>query len=137
MLVQSAADVLARLELKVREMIRLKNREDVETAPLEVTTSSSDVSDEEQFFFTQPDSEDETAKQTLETKEKSWEKAMEWVAHEEPFSMKPNIKEFINIDGNITSYSINGIKANARITSKTRCHSSLEKFQTQSIWQAI
>ena len=29
--------------------------------------------------------------------------------------MKPSIKQFTKIDGNTTSYSINGIKANARI----------------------
>ena len=29
--------------------------------------------------------------------------------------MKPSIKEFTKIDGNTTSYSINGIKASARI----------------------
>ena len=29
--------------------------------------------------------------------------------------MKPSIREFTKIDGNTTSYSINGIKANARI----------------------
>ena len=29
--------------------------------------------------------------------------------------MKPSIKEFTKIDGNTTSYSIHGIKANARI----------------------
>ena len=29
--------------------------------------------------------------------------------------MKPSIKEFTEIDGNTTSYSINGFKANARI----------------------
>ena len=34
---------------------------------------------------------------------------------EEPCSMKPSIKEITKIDGNTTSYSIHGIKANARI----------------------
>ena len=66
--VNSAADFLLRLEVKVTEKIRLKIREDVQTTPLEVTTSSSDVADEEQFFFTQADGEDETEKQTLERK---------------------------------------------------------------------
>ena len=32
--------------------------------------------------------------------------------------MKPNNKEFTKIDGNTTSYSINGIKASARIRVK-------------------
>ena len=51
--VNAAADFLSRLELKVTEKIRLKIREDIQTTPIEVTTSSSDVADEEQFFFTQ------------------------------------------------------------------------------------
>ena len=58
--VNTAADFLSRLELKVTERIRLKITEDVQTTPLEVTTSSSDVADEDQFFFTQTDGEDET-----------------------------------------------------------------------------
>ena len=53
--VNTAADFLSRLELKVTEKIRLKIREDVQTTPIEVTTSSSDVADEAQLFFTQAD----------------------------------------------------------------------------------
>ena len=101
--------------MKVTEKIRLKIREDVQTTPIGVTTSSSDVADEEQFFLTQTDGEAETEEQTLERKEQPQKKATEWVAHEEPSSMKPSIKEFTKIDGNATSYSIHGIKANARI----------------------
>ena len=58
--VKTAADFLSRLELKVTEKIRLKIREDIQTTPLEVTTSSADVADEEQFFFAQADGETET-----------------------------------------------------------------------------
>ena len=50
--VNTAADFLSRLELKVKEKSRLKIREDLQATPIEVTTSSSDVADEEQFFFT-------------------------------------------------------------------------------------
>ena len=113
--VNTAADLLSRLELTVTERIRHKIREDVQTTPIEVTTSSSDVADEEQFFSTQTDGEDETEDQTLERKEQSRKKATEWVAHEEPSSMKPSVKEFTKIDGNTTSYSLHEIKANARI----------------------
>ena len=41
--VNPAVDFLSRLELKVTERIRLKIREDVQTTPIEVTASSSDV----------------------------------------------------------------------------------------------
>ena len=104
--------------MKVTENSRLKIREDVQITPIEVTTSSSDVADEEQFFFTQADGEEETEEQTLEKKEQSRKKATEWVAHEEPSLMKPSIKEITKIDENTTSYSIHGIKANARIRVK-------------------
>ena len=113
--VNTAADFLSRLELQVTEKIHLKIREDVQTTPIEVSTSSSDVADEEKFFFTQPDTQDETEEQTLQRKEQSQKKATEWVVNRELSSMKPSIKEFTKIDENTTSYSINGIKASARI----------------------
>ena len=111
----TAADFLSRLELKVTEKIHLKSREDVQTTPIEVSTSSSDVADEEQFFFTQTDSQDEAEVQILQRKEQSQQKAAEWVVNQEPHSKKPSIKELTEIDGNATSYSINGIEASARI----------------------
>ena len=82
--------------------------------PIEKTTSSSDVADEEQFFFTQADSQDETEEQILQRKQQSHEKATECVANQELSPMKPSINEFTKIDRN-TSYSINEIKSNARI----------------------
>ena len=113
--VNTAADFLSRLELKVTERIRLKIGEVVQTTPIEVTTSSSDVADEEQFFFMHTDDQDETEEQILQRKEQSREKAVEWVVNQEPSSMKPSIKAFTKIDGNTTAYSLHGTKANARI----------------------
>ena len=43
----------------------LKTWEGILTTPNHVTTSSSDVVDEEQFFFTQTDNESESKEQTL------------------------------------------------------------------------
>ena len=113
--VNTAADFLSRLALKVTERIRLKIREDVQTTPIEVKTSSSDVADEEQFFFTHTDNQDETEEEILQRKEQSREKAVEWVVNQEPSLMKPSIKAFTKIDGKTTAYSLHGIKANARI----------------------
>ena len=113
--VNTAAGFLSRLELKVTEKIHLKIREDIQTTTIEVSTSSSDVADEEQFFFTQPDSQDETEEQIIQQKEQSRKKAAEYVVNQELSSLKPSIKEFTKIDGNTTSYSLHGIKANARI----------------------
>ena len=87
--VNTAADFFSRLELKVTEGIRLKIREDVQTTAIEVTTSSSDVADEEQFFFMHTDDRDETEEQILQRKEQSREKTVEWVVNQEPSSMKP------------------------------------------------
>ena len=39
-----------------------------------MTTSPSDVTDEEQFFFTQTDGEDENEEQILQRKEQYWKK---------------------------------------------------------------
>ena len=112
--INTTADFLSRLELKVTEKIHLKIREDVQTTPIEVSTSSSVVADEEQIFFTQADDQDETEEKILQRKEQSQKKAAEWVINLEPSSMKPSIEEFTKIDGNTTSYYINGIKASAR-----------------------
>ena len=113
--VNTAVDFLCRLELKVTEKIHLKIREHVHTTPIEVTTPSSDVADEEQFFFTQADGLDETDEIILQRKKQSREKAAECVVSQGPSSMKPSTKEFTKVDENTTSCSINGIKANARI----------------------
>ena len=80
-----------------------------------MSTSSSDVADEEQFFFTHAYGRDETEEQILKRKRQSHKKAAERVVKQEPSSRKPIVKEFTKIDGNTTSYSIKGIKASARI----------------------
>ena len=113
--VNTAADFLSRLELEVTEKIRLKIREDIPTTPIEVTTSSSDVADEEHFFFTHADNKNESEEQTLQRKEQSKQNAKQWATNEESLLLKTSVKEFTKIDGNTTSYSMNGIKTNARI----------------------
>ena len=111
----TAADFLSRFELKVTEKIRLKIREDIQATPIEVTTSSSDVADEEQFFFTHADHRNESEEQTLERKERSRQNAKQWAVNEESPVLKTSVKEFTKVDGNTTSYSMTGNKANARI----------------------
>ena len=113
--VNTAADFLSRLELKGTEKIRLKIREDIHTTPIEVTISSSDVADEEQIFFTHADDGKESEEQTHERKEQSRQTAKQWASNEESPALKTSVKEFTKIDGNTTSYSMNEIKANARI----------------------
>ena len=64
------ADFLSRLKLKITEKIHLKISEDIQTARIEVTTSSSDDPDEERFIFTQADNENELQEQTLKRQNK-------------------------------------------------------------------
>ena len=92
--VNTAADFFSRLEAKVTEKIHLKVREDVETTPIEVSLSCSDVADEEQFFFRQTDDgRNETDEQILQRTNQSHKKAAEWVVNQEPSSRKPSIKK--------------------------------------------
>ena len=112
--VNTAADFLSRLELKVTEKIHLKIQEVIQTTPIEVNTSSSGVADQEQLFFARVDN-NESRQKTLERKEQSKQNAKQWAANEESSTSKTSVKEFTNIDGNTTSSSMNGIKANARI----------------------
>ena len=72
--INKAADFLSRLELKATENIHLKIREDVQTTPIGVSTPSSDVADEEQFFFMQTDGQDETEEINPTTKKAISEK---------------------------------------------------------------
>ena len=104
--VNTAADFLSRFYLKVTEKISIG-----------VTTSSSDVADEEQFFFffTQADNNDESEEQTRERKEQSKQNANQWAMNEKSPVLETSVKELTMIDGNTTSYSMNGIKANARL----------------------
>ena len=138
--VNTAVDFLSRLELKATEKIHLKIREDVQTTPMEVSTSSSIcifliVADEVQFFSTQTDSQDETEEEILQRKKQSQKKAAEWVVNQEPSSMKPSIKEFTKINGNTTSYSINGSKASARIRVDQDAHLVLKNLKIKKLGQ--
>ena len=125
--VNTAADFLSRLELKVTEKIRLKIKEDIQTTPIEVTTFSYDVADEEQVFFTHADDTIESEEQTLERKKQSRQNAKQWAANEESPVLKTSVTEFTKIDGNTTSYSMNGIKA-IKQTSK------VETREWRSLW---
>ena len=74
--INAAADFLSRLELQVTKKSRLKMREDVQTTPIGVTTSFSDVAYEERFFFRQANGEDETEKICPSTENTFSEKGM-------------------------------------------------------------
>ena len=94
----TAADFLSRLELKLTVKIRLKIREDIHTTPIEVTTTSSDVADEKQFFFTHEDDGNESEERTLERKERSRQNAKQWAVNEQSPVLKTSVTKFTKID---------------------------------------
>ena len=67
------------------------------------------------MFFTQAEAQDGTEEQILQRKEQSQKEATEWGLNQESSSTKPSIKQFTQINGNTTSYSIHGITANEQI----------------------
>ena len=86
--VNTAVDLLSRMKLNIPEKIRLKIREFIQTTPIEVTTSSSDVADAENFFFTQADKKNESEEQTYERKDQFKQNAKQWVSNEKPSSLE-------------------------------------------------
>ena len=104
--INTTADFISRLVIKVTEKTRLKIREDIQTTPIEVNASSSDVNDERKFFFRQEDINDESEQQFLQRTEQSRQNAEQWVNNEEPPSLKTSVKNFKNINGSTTSYSM-------------------------------
>ena len=100
-----------------------------------MTTSSSEVIDEEQFSFKQADNKAESEGKTLEQKEQSRQIAKHLVAKEEPPSVKTSVKEFTKIDGKTTSCSKNGIKANARIRVKEDVDLVLKNMKLKIVGQ--
>ena len=111
----TGSDFFSGLELKFVEELRLKIQEEIQTAPIEVTKSSSDIAGEEQRFFTRADSGNQTDEQTLERKEHSVVNANDCVANEKLASLRTSAKKLTKFDKNTTLFSMEGIRANARI----------------------
>ena len=62
----TAADFLSRLDISPKEKVLLQIREDIQTTPIQVNIQSSDIHEEDQFYFL---SEDDS-----ETEEDIWER---------------------------------------------------------------
>ena len=71
----TAADFLSRLDMNPKEKVRLLIRDDIQTAPIEVHIQSSNVAEEEQFYF-HPDDEIETEEQIWERKQRARKKLL-------------------------------------------------------------
>ena len=72
----TAADVLSRLDLDPKEKVQLLIRDDIQTAPIEVHIQSSNVAEEEQFYFL-PEDDIETEEQIWERKQRARKNILE------------------------------------------------------------
>ena len=77
----------------------------------------------------------ESVEQTHQRKEQSWQGAKEWVANEQPSTLNTSVKEFTEIDGNTTSYSMKGTKANGRLRVGEDIDLVLEKLKPKLLNQ--
>ena len=107
----TAADFLSRLELKPKEKVQLKLRDDIITAPIEVNLQSTDVADEEQLFFLS-DEEEESEQGTFARKALSKQRAVD---EKEQQNLSTEITEAVHIPLNTAVYAFGAIKENARI----------------------
>ena len=127
----TAADFLFRLELEVREKIRLEIREDVKTTTIEVAHPAQTSQTENNSS-----SRKKMVKMTLKHKHLKGEsnlakKAAEWVANEEPSTMKPSFKEFTNL---AETLRVIRKRNQGKCTNRTRASfwSSSEEFDAQN-----
>ena len=98
--VNTAADFLSRLELKVTEKTRLKIREDFQTTPFEVTTSPPRMSLMKNNFSSHQQSDNSNESEDskpLNVREQSRQNAKQWVANDEP-SVLENKSEIFHKD---------------------------------------
>ena len=72
----TAADFLSRLDLDPKEKVQLLIRDDIQTTPIEVHIQSSNVAEEEQFYFL-PEDDIETEEQIWERKQRALKKIQE------------------------------------------------------------
>ena len=69
----TAADFLSRLDISPKEKVVLQIREDIQTTPIQVNIQSSDIHEEDQFFFL-PEDDSETEKDIWERKQRARKK---------------------------------------------------------------
>ena len=134
--INTAAGFLSRLELKVTEKIRPKIREDNQTTPIEVTTSSSDVADEKQILFTQADKNDKSEEQILERKEQYTQNECEAMGSKWRTTIFENKCERIHKDRRkhyVVIHEYNQSKC--PYTNRARCQSCAENIKMKILGQ--
>ena len=107
---KTAADFLSRLDLTHKQKVQLKLRYDILTSPVEVNLQSSDVADEEQFFFVP--NEEESELEHFDRKALSKQR----VEEEKENEMSTKVTEVTKIPLNTAVYLLAAIGQNARIT---------------------
>ena len=100
-----------------------------------MTTSSSKVADEEQIVFTQANNNNGSKKQTPQRKKQSHQAARDWEAKEELSSLRTSNNDFIQIDGNITSSSMNEIEGNAPVRKEKNVGVALKNLKLRILGQ--
>ena len=106
----TAADFLSRIDLNPKERVELKIRDDITIRPIQVNLQSTDVADEEQFFFI-PDETIETEEEILLQKEQAKQTARVEVTTK----IKLAIQETTPTPINIASYTFGAIEEDARM----------------------
>ena len=66
----TAADFLSRLDINPKEKVLLQIREDIQTTPIQVNIQSSDIHEEDQFYFL-PEDDSETEEDIWERKQQA------------------------------------------------------------------
>ena len=69
----TATDFLSRLDISPKEKVLLQIREDILTTPIQVKIQSSDIHEEDQFYFL-PEDDSETKKDIWERKQRTRKK---------------------------------------------------------------
>ena len=69
----TAADFLSRLDISPKEKVLLQIREDIQTTPIQVNIQSSDIHEEDQFYFL-PEDDSETEEDIWERKQRARKK---------------------------------------------------------------
>ena len=69
----TAADFLSRLDINPKEKVLLQIREDIQTTPIQVNIQSSDIHEEDQFYFL-PEDDSETEEDIWERKQRARKK---------------------------------------------------------------
>ena len=69
----TAADFLSRLDISPKGKVLLQIREDIQTTPIQVNIQSSDIHEEDQFYFL-PEDDSETEEDICERKQRARKK---------------------------------------------------------------